>query len=78
MEFARSTSGAILTGTFPILWGSEVALPKRPSAALPWTSRVNPALSRFVVEKHAVAVTEFFEASANTDFASVLVVKIFD
>ena len=78
MKFPRSAAWTFLTRTFPILGSSEVAVPKRPSFTLTRSSVVNLTLSRFIIKENAVTVTELFQATANANFASVLLFKFFN
>ena len=78
MQFSRSAPRTVLTCTFPSLRSSQIAVPKRPSPALARAGFVNFAFSRHIIEENAVAITEFFQAPANSDLARVLIIEFFN
>ena len=45
MQLPGSATGAVFTCTFPVLFGSQIAVPEGPSSTLSWAGFVNVAFA---------------------------------
>lgn len=71
-QCSLTAPGTHLAGRLPRFRRANVRFPERPRSALPWSSLVDGALFRFVIEEHAIAVGILDQALSNPDHANVL------
>ena len=78
VEFPRPAPRTVHTCTLPFLFGSQIAVPKRPSPALTGAGSVNLAFSGHIIKENAVTIAEFLEAPSNPDLSCVLILEFLD
>ena len=71
IELPAATAGADFAGGLPRFGRAEIRIPEGPGSALTRTGLIDLAFSCFGVEENTVAVREFLQAFADTDFPHI-------